>query len=93
MPTQKETPASNLLQAFKAFDVNGDGYISKAELKEGLEILGEAITEAELNELIEQIDGDNDGQIHYAGTGTYIIYFLRADVTATFLCNMGNHGF
>jgi calmodulin len=47
--------------------VNGDGYISKEELKEGLQILGEAITDEELDELIRQIDYDNDGQIHYSG--------------------------
>jgi Ca2+-binding EF-hand superfamily protein len=47
--------------------VNGDGYISREELKEGLQILGENITDEELNELIQQIDSDNDGHIHYAG--------------------------
>ena len=67
VPTQKETPQSNLLQAFQAFDVNGDGYISKEELREGLQILGEQISDAELNDLIGQIDTDNDGHIHYAG--------------------------
>lgn len=67
MPTQKETPQSNLLQAFQAFDVNGDGKISKEELKEGLQILGEAVTDEELDELIKQIDVDNDGQIRYSG--------------------------
>ena len=67
VPTQTETPESNLLDAFKAFDVNGDGYISKEELKEGLQILGEQISDAELNDLIQQIDSDNDGHIHYAG--------------------------
>ena len=47
--------------------MNGDGYISREELKEGLQILGENITDEELNELIQQIDSDNDGHIHYAG--------------------------
>ena len=67
VPTQKESPQNNLLEAFRAFDVNGDGYISKEELKEGLHILGEMVTDAELNELIHKIDSDNDGQIRYAG--------------------------
>jgi calmodulin len=76
VPTQKETPENNLLQAFRAFDVNGDGYISREELKEGLQILGEAITEADLNELIQQIDSDNDGQIHYAGMKRHLTIHL-----------------
>ena len=41
--------------------------MSRQELKEGLAILGEELSDQELTEMIQKIDSDNDGQIKYRG--------------------------
>ncbi|KAJ8658164.1 hypothetical protein O0I10_006171 [Lichtheimia ornata] len=54
-----------LEQCFKAFDKNGDGYISIQELKEVMTRLGENLNEHELKEMMEEADTNHDGQIDY----------------------------
>ena len=68
VPTKSETNRNDeLMRAFEAFDKDGNGYISKEELREGLQILGEKVTEEELRELLNIVDSDNDGEIRYSG--------------------------
>ena len=87
VPTQTENkdPKSELLKAFEAFDTNGDGFVSRKELKEGLEILGEKLSESELNELITKIDSDNSGRIEYKGKRfvTFGCFFLLLKTVLT----------
>jgi len=56
---------SDLLVAFKVFDKNGDGKISKQEFTDVLATLGEARSEAEISEIMRQSDTNQDGQIDY----------------------------
>lgn len=67
VPTKPETTSrkDDLLRAFEAFDSNGDGFISKEELKEGLKIIGESVTDGELRELLKIIDADGGNKIRY----------------------------
>jgi Ca2+-binding EF-hand superfamily protein len=50
----------NLVSAFNALDINGDGHITKAELKK---LLGPGVDEAALDELISECDFHKDGLI------------------------------
>merc|ERR1712088_1147113 len=51
---------------FNEFDNDGNGYIEADELRQKLEEMsGEAVTEAEVADMIKQVDMDGDGKINY----------------------------
>lgn len=49
---------AELKEAFSVFDKNGDGQISSNELESVMRSLGQNPTEAELLEMINEIDSD-----------------------------------
>ena len=51
--------------AFKMFDADGSGSISKEELRDALTQAGNKISEAEFNELFDETDADGSGEIDY----------------------------
>ena len=54
-----------ILEAFKVFDKDGNGFISAAELRHIMTNLGEKLTDEEVDEMIREADVDGDGQINY----------------------------
>jgi len=64
MKTNEEKEAE-LLESFKVFDKNGDGFISADELRSMMSSLGESLTDEEVNEMIDEADTDGDGQVNY----------------------------
>ena len=54
-----------LKEAFRIFDIDGNGFISAAELHHVMLNLGEKLTDLEIEEMIKVADVDNDGQINY----------------------------
>ncbi|WAR18957.1 CALM-like protein [Mya arenaria] len=65
-----------ILEAFRVFDKNGDGFIRRAlirnvnisvELRNVLTNLGEKLTEEEAQEMIKEADIDGDGLVSYEG--------------------------
>ncbi|XP_060577948.1 calmodulin-A-like [Ruditapes philippinarum] len=54
-----------LMEAFKVFDKDGNGYISEEELKYVMMNLGEKMTDDEVKEMMREADVDGDGQISY----------------------------
>jgi calmodulin len=63
---RKDTDSEDeILEAFKLFDKDGNGFISAAELRHVMTNLGEVITDEEVDELIREADIDGDGQINY----------------------------
>lgn len=50
---------------FRAFDRDGNGFITAAELAHSMARLGHALTAKELTEMIKEADTDGDGQISY----------------------------
>merc|ERR1740138_1752945 len=54
-----------LIEAFKVFDDDGDGFISAWEMKKSMDHLGEAVSAEEVDEMIREADFDGDGQINY----------------------------
>jgi len=53
-----------LIEAFKVFDRDGNGFISAAELRHVMTNLGEKLTDEEVDEMIREADVDGDGQIN-----------------------------
>lgn len=58
-----DSQVKDLTEAFKMFDLNGDGKISRLELGTVLRSLGETITDADLEQMIRDVDANGDGQI------------------------------
>ncbi|KXJ76123.1 hypothetical protein RP20_CCG010304 [Aedes albopictus] len=57
----------DLVAAFRVFDRDGNGYITRDELKSAMDMIGENVTEYQLNEMLELADADKDGRINYEG--------------------------
>lgn len=57
-----------LLKTFKLYDKNGDGVITKSELKEAITKLKGKVSESELDEMIKEMDENGDGKIDYEGS-------------------------
>lgn len=54
----------DLIKAFEFFDKNKTGIVNLNELKHGLMVLGDCLSEDEINYLIKEI-ADDDGNINY----------------------------
>jgi len=57
-----------LIEAFKVFDVDGDGFITPDELMnamEHLQHLGEDLSQSEIEEMIKEADSENDGKLDF----------------------------
>lgn len=61
----KEDEEQNLLAAFKVFDLDRDGYITKDELRIAMEMIGEDVTEEQLTQIMIFADTDKDGKINF----------------------------
>merc|ERR1712232_1141497 len=53
------------LEAFKAFDKDGNGYIDRDELLQTMANLGDQLTDEEIEEMIREADMDGDARINY----------------------------
>lgn len=58
-------PELELKEAFKVFDVDGDGLIHWKELKVTMDKLGSKLTDVEVHAMIREADADGDGAIDY----------------------------
>ena len=52
-------------EAFKMFDLDGDGLIDANEIKQGMKIMGEEVTDEEVLEIMKDLDVDGDGFVNY----------------------------
>uniref|UniRef100_A0A8C5GN18 Calcium-binding protein 7-like n=1 Tax=Gouania willdenowi TaxID=441366 RepID=A0A8C5GN18_GOUWI len=57
--------ASEIREAFKVFDRDGNGFISKQELGMAMRSLGYMPNEVELEVIIQRLDMDGDGQVDF----------------------------
>jgi len=62
---QSKFKPTQMKEAFSFFDKDKSGTITRAEIKRILVMWGQALTDAELNELFKSCDKNGDGQIDY----------------------------
>ena len=62
-----EEQEEEIREAFRVFDRDSNEYVNAAELKHIMTTIGEKLSEAEVNEMIQEISVTNDGLIHYEG--------------------------
>ena len=60
---QHFTPELELEETFRAFDKNGDGFITEEELRHVMTSLGEKLTDEEIHLMIQDLDKDGDGKV------------------------------
>ena len=60
-----EDKIAELKEAFEIFDKDKDGYITIKELGEIMKNLGQAPTESELQDMINEVDMDGNGNIDF----------------------------
>ena len=58
---------TELKQAFKQFDLNGDGYIVHSELFEVMSKIDPTVTKREIEGMITDADTNEDGRVSYEG--------------------------
>lgn len=63
----KETLEKELREAFRLFDKEGNGYISRPTLKALLKEIADDLTDAQLDEAVDEIDEDGSGKIEFEG--------------------------
>ena len=54
-------------QAFSFFDMNGDGYITRKELKKMMNNVGQKVSKKEISKMMKSADTDGDGKINFEG--------------------------
>ena len=74
-------PEKELRDAFAVFDTDGSGSIDRKELKRLMKKLGQALSEAELDAMMDEVDTNGDGEISFSEfkammvRALYCIYF------------------
>jgi Ca2+-binding EF-hand superfamily protein len=63
---------SSYAATFEIVDMNKDGHISAAELKQLMTALGEDITDETAAEVVTKMDGNGDGEISLEEFSTYM---------------------
>jgi len=65
MMGSQKNEEEELKNAFRTFDKNGDGYISRDELKLVMASLGESLKEEEIEEMMREADENRDGKLDF----------------------------
>ena len=55
----------DMMEAFRVFDTEGNGFINSDVLRHVMTNIGESLTEEESQDFIKLIDADGDGLVNY----------------------------
>lgn len=69
---------------FRVFDQDSNGYITLDELQRAMQMIGENVTDAQLNEMLALADLDKDGKINYEGEGIFRQWFFEINFNFPF---------
>ena len=68
---RKQIEEEEMRQAFKVFDIDGNGVIDAQELKLTMRNLGENLSDRDVSSMLDAADLNKDGKIDYEG-----LYFI-----------------
>lgn len=63
----REKTQKNIPLDYRVFDSDNNGYITFDELKRAMQMIGENVTEKQLQDMLNLADVDKDGRINYEG--------------------------
>ncbi|KAL7526984.1 hypothetical protein ACHAXR_001745 [Thalassiosira sp. AJA248-18] len=66
-------PDKELKDAFAVFDADNSGSISRSELKKLMKNLGQTLSDAELDAMMDEVDTDGNGEIDFAEFKTMMV--------------------
>ena len=72
----KVDPDKELREAFKVFDKDGNGTISKVELKHLMSNLGQKLSDEELDAMMGEVDTDGNGEIDFDEFKQMMVSFI-----------------
>ena len=61
----KKEEEREIIEAFRVFDVDGDGYVTAVELRKVMAKLGEHLTDDDVDSMIIAADADGDGRVDF----------------------------
>ena len=64
---EMEEKEHEVIEAFRVFDREGNGFINAAEIRRVMTNLGDKLVDEEVDEMIREADLDGDGQVNYEG--------------------------
>ena len=75
----KDDPDKELRDAFAVFDADGSGSISRSELKKLMKNLGQTLSDAELDAMMDEVDTDGNGEIDFEEFKSMMVrhFFLK----------------
>lgn len=76
---------------YRVFDRDNNGYITRDELQRAMQMIGENVTDSQLNDMLALADLDKDGRINYEGN--YPISQSQFVVTRLIMCRLLNNFF
>lgn len=84
--TKQEDTDEELRRAFQVFDRDNSGHISTKELRDVLKSVGEDLNDAEIDEMMRQVDVDGSGEIDCRFFPVFLDVFGGVGVFVADLC-------
>ncbi|PUZ62844.1 hypothetical protein GQ55_3G019400 [Panicum hallii var. hallii] len=82
-----------LREAFRVFDQDQNGFISRDELRHVLQNLGERLSDEELAEMLREADVDGDGQINYTEFAKVMLAKLELETAEPAMPSLLKNGY
>lgn len=64
-PLDSLSPEDEMMEAFRVFDTDGDGYITKEELRQVMQQLDPDMSDKDIDDMMKEADVDNNGKIDF----------------------------
>ncbi|VDK75498.1 unnamed protein product [Cylicostephanus goldi] len=76
----------SLKNVFEELDVDGDGYITRSELRTAFQRMGHSLSDQDIKAIYKHVDANNDGKINFQGM-CLSDYGFTLNATLSVLCS------